>query len=67
MQEQSVKLLGEDQRVRTERVSAERRLPEVSQVPHFPQTGALESFTHFLNTADERSDKSLSSKVLLEV
>lgn len=49
-----MKLLGEHQRVRTERVSAERRPPEVSHGLHLTHAGALERFTHLLNTAEER-------------
>lgn len=39
--EQRVKLLGEDECVWTERVSAERRPPEVRRVLHFTQAVAL--------------------------
>lgn len=38
--EQSMELLGEDQCVWTERVPAERRASEVSDVLHFTQAGA---------------------------
>lgn len=41
VQEHGLKLLGEDECVWTERISAERRLPEISQALHFTQTAAL--------------------------
>lgn len=53
MLEQSVKLLGEDQRVRAERVSAECGLPEADDGLHLTRTGALKRFARLLNTAGE--------------
>lgn len=52
--EPGVKLLGKDECVWTERVSAERRLAEVSYVLHLTHTGSLEGFAHLINAAEER-------------
>ena len=54
--QQSMKLLGEDKCVWTERVSAERQLPEVSRVLHFTHISTSQHLTHFFNAAEQRGD-----------
>ena len=52
MLEPKVKLLGEDERVWTESVPAERRVLEISRVLHFTQACFFQHFTHFFNTME---------------
>lgn len=52
-----MKVLGEDQCVWTQGVSAEHGLLQVSNVLRFRQTSTLQCFTHFVNTVEENTEK----------
>lgn len=54
--EQSMKMLGEHERVWTERVPVERRFPDVKHVLHLAQAVALQHLTHFFNTTKDKGD-----------
>lgn len=54
--EPRVKLLGQDECVWAERVSAEGPLAEVGHLLHLAQAGSSERCTHLVKTAVERSE-----------
>lgn len=59
--EQSMKVLGEDECVWTERVFAECRFPDVRYALNLAQTVTLQCLTHFFNTTNDKG-KSVGSE-----